>query len=77
MKTRLRTMTARKLARVKLRVAGGVLLVVAVGLGAIALNIMSYPERLAPVVAAFAVAGSLFLGMAAALCFHAAGDIQG
>lgn len=66
--------TRRRESRVKLLLVGGVLVTVAVGLGAIALNVMSYPDVLAPVVAAFAIAGSLFLGMAAAICFHAAGD---
>jgi hypothetical protein len=58
----------------KCRVAGVVLVGVAIGLAALSLNLMTCPERLAPLAAAFAGAGALCLSMGAAICFHAAGD---
>lgn len=64
------------LTRTKLRLAGGVLVVVAFGLALVALELVTSPAALAPVMAAFAWMGAVCLCLGAALCLHAAGDVE-
>lgn len=54
--------------------AGCALVAVATALATVGMNLMSYPERLAPVAALAAGAGAACLAVGASICFHAAGD---